>query len=152
MALAPGGPLGPAGMGGPLAPGRMASPETTMRPVPGGAEGRTVLSSPLADRLGGPLMQQQKMQATSRQFQMALQMLRAVADSFRDTDPKMAGKLYNSIGGLMKAFPPVQPAPTSVPGVGQLASQMPAQGGMPRPGIPPAVPGTSPLSGPLQGR
>lgn len=152
-----GGPLGPGGMGGPMMPARMAPPETAQRPMPGGAEGRTVLSSPLAERLGGPLMQAQKMQQIGRIANIARMALQSIAKAIQDTNPKMAAEYETMAAKLLRVSPPQPGPPTSPQGVGQMAQQMPAAGGGPNPAMPPPAMGgmgggpLSPLSAPMRG-
>lgn len=122
--------------------------------MPGGAEGRTVLNSPLAERLGGPLQLQQQQQQLGRMAGIARQMLQGIARALADTDPKRAAE-FETIGAkLLKMIPPSQGAPTSPVGVQGMAQRMP-QGGpgpgqMPT-GTPPPPAGGSALSGPAAG-
>ena len=145
------------GMGGPLSPaGRMAPPEMTERPAPGNVDSRTLISSPLADRIGGPLMEQQEMAKEAQMLhKMAVPVILQIARRRQERDPKSSAKLYKIAGDLVQAVPPVQPPPTSLGGMSRMTGGMPPMpGGAPGgSGAPPApVPGTgSTLSGPLAG-
>src|SRR5262245_44199726 len=90
------------GIGGPVAPTRLSAPETLMRPQPGGADGRTVLASPLADRVAGPLMQQQQQAQWAKQLTIARQMIEGVARAMMGTDPKTASELLSVLSKLTK--------------------------------------------------
>lgn len=135
-------------MGGPLGAGRMASPETT---APGpGPESRTLLASPVADRLAGPLQTMQRMQG----FQKAAMSIRAamqmLARQMADLDPRGAAKLEQDAARLLNLFPAVQP-PANPAAVQSMAASLPGGQG-PVPAMPPPpVPGTSPQAGPLSG-
>lgn len=150
-----GGPgMMPGGSMGGLAPaGRMASPETFQRPAPGNVDSRTLLSSPLADRISGPLMQQQVMaQQAKMMHQMAVPIIMQIARSRQESDPKSSSKLFKIVGDLVAAVPPVQPPPTSPGGMARATAGMPMPGGQPgMGGPPPPVAGTagSTLSGPM---
>ena len=149
-----GGPLGPGGLGGPMAPTpRMASPETVMRPPsPSSPDSRTVLASPLADRLGGPLQQQQRMAQLTKMVGWATKLLGQVANQVMDTSPKQASELKQIEAKLIRWFPPQPGPPTSPAGVQGMAARMPMSGGGAGPAgaMPPAA-GGAPMSGPMPG-
>jgi hypothetical protein len=140
------------GLGGPMAPGRMASPETVMRPMPGQVEGRTVMNSPLAERLGGPLQQMQQLQQQSRMAGIARTMIDTLSKSFVDSNPKLASELQIMSAKLLKTLPP-QPAPPTTPTAVQgVAGQLPMGGpGGPVGQMPPPAVGGTALSGLGQG-
>ncbi len=130
-----------------MAPGRMAPPETVMRPQPGGVEGRTVMASPLADRLGGPLQMMQQMQQEQRQLGMMTQMLSVMARNTADQDPKRAADFYRVIADIQKRLMRPSPGPpTSPAGVQGMAGRLPMSGAPGQGGPPPAA-GGAPLSG-----
>jgi len=163
-----GGPglMGPAGMAGPMQPaGRMpsppampppmASPETFQRPAPGNVDSRTILASPLADQLSGPMMQQQAMMQEAKLIHtVVIPIIQKIANRKQDTDPKGSAELFVMLGKLVKAVPPVRPPPTTFGGMQGAAQGLPQPGGPPPMGggPPPPVSGTGqPLSGPMTG-
>jgi hypothetical protein len=148
------GIMGPAGMAGPMqAAGRMASPEVIQRPSPGNIDSRTILASPLADQMAGPMMQQQQMASESKLMHgVVIPIIQKIANRKQDSDPKGAAELFSILSKLVKAVPPVTPPPTSPGGMATAAGALPQPGGPPAMGggPPPPVGGTgSPLSGPM---
>lgn len=143
-----GGPLGGPMGGGPMMPRGMPSPETVMRPAPGGADGRAVLSSPLAQRLGGPLMQAQQQQQMGKALSIARTMIQAIAKQMAESDPKRAADLEQMAAKLLKLMPAGPPPPTTAAGVRPMAGALPQPGaGGPAGSPPPPVGGTTALSG-----
>jgi hypothetical protein len=157
------GLMGPAGMAGPMqAAGRMAtppppmaSPETRQAPAPGNVDSRTILSSPLADQMSGPMMQQQVLAQESKMMtSLVMPIIQRIADRKKETDPKGSAELYKILGQLVKAVPPVAMPPTSPGGMARAAQGLPQPGGPPAMGggpPPPAGPAGPPLSGPMPG-
>jgi hypothetical protein len=137
----------------PSPPPPMSSPEMSHPPEPGNVDSRTILSSPLADQMSGPMMLQQVQAQEAKMMQgLVMPIIQKIADRKRDTDPKGAAELYAILGKLIKVVPPVAAPPTSPGGMTRAAGALPAgpllQGG----GPPPPVGGTGPpLSGPMPG-
>lgn len=157
------GMMGPAGMAGPMqAAGRMpspppslASPETVQRAAPGNVDSRTILSSPLADQMAGPMMAQQQQAQNSKMIHgLVIPILQKIANQTRESDPKGAATLFKNVADLTQKFPPVQMPPTSPGGMAHAAQGMPQPGSPPLMGggpPPPAGPAGPPLSGPMPG-
>jgi hypothetical protein len=155
--------MGPGGMAGPMQPaGRMpsmppslSSPSTVQHPSPGNVDSRTILASPLADQMAGPMMQQQVLAQESKLIQgLVLPILMKIANRKKETDPKGSADMFKMIADLVKTNPPVTPPPTAAGGMASAASGLPQPGGPPSSGgsPPPPVGGTgSPLSGPMPG-
>jgi hypothetical protein len=139
----------------PPTPLSLASPETVQRPEPGNVDSRTIIASPLADQISGPMMQQQQQAQESNLIQkVVMPILQRIAERKKSTDPKGSSELYKMISSLVKAIPPVAPPNMSPGGMTRMAGALPQPGGPPMMGgsPPPPVGGTgSPLSGPMAG-
>jgi hypothetical protein len=163
------GLMGPAGMAGPMQPaGRMPSPPPmpgpppsmlppgmARGPAPGNVDSRTIISSPLADQLSGPMMQQQALAQESKLIHtVVIPIIQKIANRKQDVDPKGSAELFAMLGKLVKAVPPVSPPPMTPGGMTQAAGALPQPGGPPQMGggpPPPAGPAGPPLSGPMSG-
>lgn len=159
--MGPGMLTGPAGMAGMQPAGRMPSmppppsapPEMQSPPSPGGVNANTIVSSPLADQVSGPLMQQQQAAQESKLIHgVVIPIIQKIANGKQASDPKGAAELFNMLGKLVKAVPPVQPPPVGPGGPMAAAKGLPS--GPPSMGSAPpapAGPGGSPLSGSMGG-
>lgn len=127
--------------------GPLASPETAQPPM--GPEARTLLASPIGDKLVGPLMQMQQQQQMGQAAGQIRSMLQKLAAGLKDTDPIKAVKLEKMAADLMTLTPP-SPGPPGPQGAAGMAGPNP--GGGPGGGTPPPSPfGKPPMGGPPMG-
>src|SRR4249920_4154382 len=118
------GPLGPGPGGPPMPPPPMSSPEMDQ----GGAispEVSTILSSPLADRLVGPLMQMQKMGKMAKVGDAVRGMLKMLAGQMLEMDPKKAATLEQLAAKILTLLPQPGNTPSSPAGMMGLQDKMP---------------------------
>ena len=135
------GGMTPAGLRLPPIPQQMSSPETFQ----GGKtpEPATIMASPLADRMGGLLMQRQQQAVFARVAETIRNGLKLLAQIKQGTDPKQSAQIERMAAQLLQMFPPVV-VPSSegqIGGLMQGAPQMPMQGmgsPLPPPSIPPS--------------
>jgi len=127
----------------------MASPETTsaINPLSPSPEAGTVLASPLADRLIGPLMEMQQQQKMGQQGQAIRAMLKMLASQMMDKDPRAAQQLEQLAAKLITLLPQGGAPPTTPNKMAGAAGRMPsaAMGSFPPPAVSP--PGAMPLGG-----
>ena len=135
-------PMGGGGPGGPG--GDLSSPEMQQgAPSP---ERNTLLASPLADRIGGGLQQQQGRLAMM--VQVARKILQAIANMLSMSDPKAAADIEKFAAQLMKIAATANVGPGKVPEMASALQPFPQGQGM---GIPSPPGGTGAFAGPLAG-
>lgn len=138
----------PLGLGGPIGQTPISSPETNMAMAPGSIspEVNTILASPLADRLIGPIMEMQQMQKMAKTGDMVRTVLQSMAKQIISVDPKKASDLEQLAAKLIKLLP----MPGGMPSPGAMQKDLGPSGtaGMPQ-FPPPAVgpPSAMPLGG-----
>ena len=131
------------GGGAPGMSGDMSSPEMTQGgPSP---ERNTLLASPLADRIGGGLQQQQGRLAMM--VQIARKLLQAISQQLSMSDPKAAADVEQFAAKLLKLGATANVGPGQVPG---LANALPPFGGGQGMNIPTPAGGGA-FAGPLAG-
>ena len=123
-------------------PPNLTSPE--MNSGPPSPERNSMLASPMADRLGGGLMQANSRLAML--VKMVRQGLQAISVMLRDSDPKAAAEVEQFAAKLLRLGATANVSPAAV---GRMASA----GGLPQsgPGSPPPSPGGMSMQPPLSG-
>lgn len=118
-----------------------------MAPTPG-PESRTLLASPIADRVAGPIMQMQRMEALTKAVGALRQGIQLIARMAVDVNPRGARELEKMAAQLLTLFPTPGRPPQSAGAVEQLTQSLPQGRGGPIGQMPPpAVSPGMPLSG-----
>jgi len=137
-------PMASGAMGLPPMRPQMPSPEVFQ----GGRtpEPATIMASPLADRIGGLLMQRQQQAVFARVAETIRNGLRLLASVKQAQDPKQAAQIERMAAQLLQMFPPIAVPSTEGQMGGLMQGAPPMQeGGMPMP--PPSIPASRGLFG-----